>query len=334
MTNIRLERYDMLGVGLVVALCAWMIVSAAVSGGNPLPQIALLLAAGAAYTFGRALGGRNPVLVTMIVAFGIFFAALASGPQAFSGGPLAPPLGYANADGTIYALGVAAATMGATLAGQTATRRALWFLAFVLLGFSAITTSKAATALATGILLAALTARWLDRRVVVSAPLIVIFGVTTTILVALAPGSSSLSMLDRALTDRRAVLWQEALEITKRHPIFGAGPGSFAGISPTARSDADALWAHSAYLEMAADTGILGALLLGAMLFWVYGALYRSQHDPRLVVIGTAAATAFAVHAAIDYIAHFPAVVLTAAILVGMASQPTVADSEQDAAHT
>jgi hypothetical protein len=40
----------------------------------------------------------------------------------------------------------------------------------------------------------------------------------------------------------------------------------------------------------------------------------------RLVVIGTAAVTAFAVHATIDYVAHFPAVVIVAALLAGLTS--------------
>ena len=76
--------------------------------------------------------------------------------------------------------------------------------------------------------------------------------------------------------------------------------------APTALADADARWAHSAYLQVGAETGVIGAALLGLVLLWVFGALYRSRQDERLIVIGTAAVTALAVHAAIDYVAHFP----------------------------
>jgi O-antigen ligase len=97
----------------------------------------------------------------------------------------------------------------------------------------------------------------------------------------------------------------------------------FAETSPTALTDADARWAHSAYLQVAAETGVMGVVLLGTLLSWVFGALFRSRQDIRLIVIGTAAATALAVHAAIDYVAHFPAVVIIAALLAGLASART-----------
>jgi O-antigen ligase len=82
---------------------------------------------------------------------------------------------------------------------------------------------------------------------------------------------------------------------------------------------------------VAAETGVVGAVLLGLILLWVFGALFRSRQDLRLIVIGTAAATALAVHAAIDYVAHFPAVVIIAALLAGLAScrEPVPAETRR-----
>jgi O-antigen ligase len=128
-----------------------------------------------------------------------------------------------------------------------------------------------------------------------------------------------LPALFEELSARRTALWRDAMEIIADEPVFGAGPGMFAGTGPTALADADARWAHSAYLQAGAETGVIGAVLLGLLLLWVYGALFRSRQDMRLIVIGTAAITAFAVHAAIDYVAHFPAVVIVAALLAGLA---------------
>ena len=110
------------------------------------------------------------------------------------------------------------------------------------------------------------------------------------------------------------------MDIAADEPVFGVGPGFFAQASPTALADADARWAHSAYLQVGAETGVIGAALLGLVLLWVFGALYRSRQDERLIVIGTAAVTALAVHAAINYVAHFPALVIIAALLAGLAS--------------
>ena len=320
MTRFRIDTYDLLGLILVGAFVAWTVVSAAVQGANAVPQVAVLVATTSAYAIGRALGNRNPVAVAIVVALGILIAAIASGPRAFAGDPSGAPLGYANANGALYALGVAAAAIVATLAGRAWMRWVFGGLAVVLLGLTVVSASRAATVLATGILLAATTARRLGRRFALLAPLVVAASIALTFVVGLTHGSSALPLLEQAFTERRAVLWQDALEITAREPIFGIGPGMFAETSATALADADARWAHSAHLQIAAETGVLGALLFGTLLLWVYGGLHRSLQDPQLVVIGVAGVTAFAVHAAIDYVVHFPAVVIVVALLAGLAS--------------
>ena len=64
----------------------------------------------------------------------------------------------------------------------------------------------------------------------------------------------------------------------------------------------------------------MGVVLLSLVLLWVFGALYRSWQDLRFIVIGAAAATEVAVQAAIDYLAHFPVVMIVAALFTGLAS--------------
>lgn len=321
----RLDGYDLLGLGLVTIFAAWIVVTAAVQAGNPLPQVALLAGATAAYAVGRRRGGRRPVFVAAVIVLAILAGTVLSGPSAFSGGPLAPPLGYANANGAMVALGAAAAAIMATVANLEVVRQPAAVLAIVMLTLAGVNTSRAAIALTAGILVAAVVARWLSRWVALVAPLLIAVAVTSTIVLGLTHGSPTVPPLKDSLTGRRMVLWQEAIEITAGEPVFGVGPGMFAETSPTALADADARWAHSVYMEAAAETGIPGALLLGALLLWTFGALYRSRQDSRLVVIGTAAVTAFAIHAAIDYVASFPAVVLIAAILAGLASSRTEA---------
>jgi O-antigen ligase len=179
------------------------------------------------------------------------------------------------------------------------------------------TWSKTAAILAVGVLAVGVAAGRLGRWVVVIAPLIVLATFAVTVVLGLNHGS--LPSLLEELSARRTALWRDAMEIIASEPLFGAGPGMLAQTSPTALADADARWAHSAYLQAGAETGVIGAMLLGLLLLWVFGALFRSRQDMRLIVIGTAAVTAFAVHAAIDYVARFPAVVIVAALLAGLA---------------
>lgn len=318
MMRVRLELYDAAGIALVAAFGAWTLVSGLVRSGNPWPQLALLAAAVTAYVVGRVQGGRRPVFVPAAVAVSIIVGAVASGPAALSGGPAAPPLGYGNANGALYALGVAAACAVAVLADKEPVRLVAGVLAVVFVGLAIATLSKTAAILAVGVLAVGVIAGRLGRWVVVVAPLVVMATFTVTIVLGVNHGR--LPSLFEELSARRTALWRDAMEIIADDPVFGAGPGMFAETSPIAAADADAGWAHSAYLQVGAETGVFGAALLGLLLLWVFGALYRSRQDVRLIVIGTAAVTAFAVHAAIDYVAHFPAIVVVAALLAGLAS--------------
>ena len=328
MTRVRIDPYDLLGLGLGAALIAWICVTAAARIGNPLTQVAVLVLASAAYLIGRTVGGRRPVFVAAVVVAAILAGTVLSGPAAITGGPLAPPLGYANANGALYTLGAAAASIVAVAANKNTVRQPAAMLAIVMAALAAFTGSKAAITLSLGVLAVALFCRALGRWVALFAPLVVAGAVATTVVLGLTHGTAAFPRLVEGLTDRRTELWQDALDIISAEPVFGVGPGMFARISPTALGDADAVWAHSAYLQVGAEHGIPGALLLGALLLWVFGALYRSRQNPRVIVIGVAASTAFAIHAAIDYVAHFPAVVLVAALIAGLASSLGIKTSE------
>jgi O-antigen ligase len=127
----------------------------------------------------------------------------------------------------------------------------------------------------------------------------------------------------QALSQRRAQLWHDAVAIAAQHPVTGTGAGGFARLAPTA-ADTDTTAAHSLLLGVAAETGWVGASLLAAVMVW---ALARSGLDGGTAVqaVVVAAWTAFQLQTAIDYIGSSWAVVMTAALVTGLASSGAAA---------
>jgi O-antigen ligase len=309
--------YDLTGLLVVAALGTWAAISAAVNGANPGPQLALLLAASAAYVTGRIT--HRVQFGAAIVTAVLLTAAVVAVPETFHGPPRNTPLDYENADAAWFAQGTAAAVLLALSARSRVVRRLAWlggaFLVAVAAGLASVTgAGLAAVVLVTGVV----AHRVRPRRAAAAAASIALAAVGTTVLLAATPESAATRAAERALTERRIVLWQEALELTAEQPVVGVGPGRFAVEAPTARRSPATRLAHSAYLQQSAETGLPGAVLLGGLVAWSYGALRRSERDTAVVAVGVAALTALSIHAAIDYVVHFPAVVLTAAFLVGL----------------
>jgi hypothetical protein len=86
----------------------------------------------------------------------------------------------------------------------------------------------------------------------------------------------------------------------------------------------DAL-AHSALLQVAAELGGVGALLLLAAL--ISGVLVAAQGDRSQRVIGVTAWCALSVHSMIDHLYEFPLVCLLAGAVIGWAGAPARRDS-------
>jgi hypothetical protein len=224
MMRVRLEWYDAAGVALAAALAAWTVISAGVRAGNPWPQVALLAVATTVYVIGRTQGGRRPVFVPAAVVVSILVGTVASGPAALSGGPVAPPLDYGNANGALYTLGVAAACVVAIVANNEPVRRVASILGVVLLGLAVVSLSKTAVVLAVGILVIAIVAHRMRRWVVLVAPIVVVATVSVTIILGLVHGRLGASGLLDELSERRTLLWRESLEILPRSLRSVSGP--------------------------------------------------------------------------------------------------------------
>ncbi|MDQ3326620.1 MAG: hypothetical protein M3529_13165, partial [Actinomycetota bacterium] len=97
------------------------------------------------------------------------------------------------------------------------------------------------------------------------------------------------------------------LDMVGAAPLRGHGAGSFTEHSDLAAGDADLAWAHSEPLQVAAELGLVGAALAAALVAWV---LVAARHAAPLFAV-------LLLQSTIDYVFHFPAVVLSFGLVLG-----------------
>jgi hypothetical protein len=119
----------------------------------------------------------------------------------------------------------------------------------------------------------------------------------------------------------RYAYWRVAFRTFADHPIAGQGAASFRvdwlRERPFRESVRDA---HSLYFETLAELGLVGFVLLAALLAGVVLALRRGLSADRALFIGpTAGLVVWAVHAGVDWDWEMPGLTLVAMVLAGMA---------------
>lgn len=296
---------------LVGALTTWT----ARAGGETGPELALLGAVAVAFVVGRVVGGTRAGRTAglLLLAGGVTAAVLAA-PDGLSGGPLAGPVGYGNANGALCTLAVGA-VLTAGFAWRSLVVRGVALVAAGGLTWMALQTgSQAATALSAALVALAvvlLVAGSLARLVPAATVLALLAAVGVTVALGVSPHET-------ALSDRRAVLWSEAVDLVRSAPVDGVGVGAFATQAPTAVADADARWAHSVWLEQAAETGLPGGLLLLALGLLAVVAGQLRGRTSAAGAMGAATVGAVLVHASIDYVLSFPVVSVATSISVGL----------------
>lgn len=130
-----------------------------------------------------------------------------------------------------------------------------------------------------------------------------------------------------SLSSARHGLWSDALGLWREHPLTGGGPGSFYEYSETSRAAAHLYAAHSSILQVGSELGLVGAVLLLAVL--AAGAVVAGHGTRAQAQIGVAAWCALAVHSTIDHLYEFPVVVLLAGVVIGWSGfRRAVAGSE------
>ncbi|MGZ4352349.1 MAG: O-antigen ligase family protein [Gaiellaceae bacterium] len=262
-----------------------------------------------------AAAGRSTALLLGLVAASTGIAAyslverLVDGAH-FSdtqGSLLERPLGYANALGALCAVGLVVAG----LLAWTTRKPLLAAVAVVLVPALVLTQSRGSwIATAAGALVGAgaLAGR---RRAAGAAALV------AACLAALSalPGFVTVGALQA-----RSDYWRVAWHVIVRHPLAGTGAGTF-----------DRAWievgdlvrwkltldAHSLYLETLAELGAVGLLVLLAALLPPFVAGVRAEAAAAL-----GGATAFLVHAGLDWDWEMPAVTVAGLVCLAACSEP------------
>jgi len=148
---------------------------------------------------------------------------------------------------------------------------------------------------------------------------------------SVARGASERERLTQAGNNGRLDQWRVALDSFRGQRWAGTGAGTYALTWARERPDDDSSVAdaHSLYLEVLAELGLLGALPLFAALLLGAGALvYRARGPTRAPAAGgLALVVVWALHAAVDWDWELPALTLGTFALMGVALGRAVPDA-------
>lgn len=305
------------------ACAIWSLATAAVHGGRPEGVLLAVLALAAGYAAGRIFGVLLPVAAPCAgalagLALAVALPRLAPGPETVA------PLGHAGATAALLTLSAGAACCAAWAAPVPALRWALWLLAGVISVAGALLGSTTAVLTCCAVLLCSLAAGRMRRRgpglLALAGAAFLVTGLTWAVAGHTLSGGLAGALRD-GLTPRRADLWRDALGMAHDEAGLGVGPGRFGELSTTAaQSTLPDGKPHSAPLQLAAEQGVVGVLLLAAAFCWVLFALWRAPRPTPVVLTAGAALTGLAAVAAIGNALSFTTVSVGAGLLAGLAT--------------
>jgi O-antigen ligase len=251
-------------------------------------------------------------------------------PQLAPGPEILGPLGHAGATAALLTLATGAACCAAWTTGSAALRLLLRLLAVGIALASAALGSVSGLVTCAAVLLCSLAAGGMRHRGPGLAALALAATAVTCLTWAVAgnavPDGLAGSLRGR-LTPHRIDLWHDALHLAREDTALGVGPGRFGELSTTAAQSLPPDGKpHSAPLQMAAEQGVIGVLLLAAAFCWLLYALWRSPRPTPVVLTAGAALTALAAIAAVGNALSFTMVSVGAGFLAGLTTAHPLTD--------
>jgi O-antigen ligase len=119
----------------------------------------------------------------------------------------------------------------------------------------------------------------------------------------------------------RAAEARAALQLAAERPLTGTGPGRAVLTWVQHDRRVASRYVHNEYLQVLAELGLVGLALLVVLLASLAWTTWRGRpHAPSTAVWAGAAAglAALAVHSALDFLWHLPAIPLAGAVLAGL----------------
>lgn len=320
---------DVTGVIALGAVAAWSLITATAHGGRPEGVLLAVLALAAGYAAGRISGALLPVAAPCAASLAGLGLAITA-PHTPAASPLIIPLGRTGATAALLALSAGAACCAAWAARGPA-RLALWVVAGGIAVAAAVLGSTVGSAACAGVLLWSLAAARVRRPgpglVGLAVAAAVVAGTSWAVAVDVLPDGPAVSLEDR-LGPHRVRLWRDALDMARREPVLGVGPGNFEHLSPAlARAVAHDGKPHSAPFQLAAEQGVIGVALLATVFCWVLYALWRAARPAPVVLTAGAALTALAAVAAVGNALSFTTVTAGAGLLAGIATARPLAEA-------
>ncbi len=140
---------------------------------------------------------------------------------------------------------------------------------------------------------------------------------------------SDLARTEDISADTRAQMWRDTAGLVRAYPVVGTGLGTYESAFLRYKSVAPMLtmdYAHNDYLQVLAETGVIG-LGIGLILLFrviysaIYGAIYAGLPDDRLLSIACIGSlTAIVLHSFVDFNLYVPANAFVIAWVSGIAS--------------
>jgi O-antigen ligase len=158
--------------------------------------------------------------------------------------------------------------------------------------------------------------------------IILIIGTLGGMWLGIEPLIKRFSLLPEEITPEisRVVLWEDTIQLVRDFPLWGSGLGTYRYIFPKYKStkiQATYYHAHNDYLELLAETGMIGFLtvmgLVGYLLVQVT-IKWRRRKNPYvkgMVLGGIGSLVAQLFHSLADFNMHIPANVLLVSVIIG-----------------
>jgi O-antigen ligase len=284
-----------------------------------------VLAVSAGYAAGRIGGALLPVAVPAVAAAAGLSLTVAA-PGLDPGRGFGVPLGHLGAAAALLTLSAGAACCAAWATPLPGLRLALRLLAAGIGVAAVVVGSTAGCVCCAVVLLCSLGAGRIRRGpgvVVLALVTAAQVGATWAVAADVLPDGLTASAAD-GLSRGRVGLWHDAWHLARTHPVLGVGPGRFVR-SGTVTAPADGT-PHSAPLQMAAEQGLPGTVLLASAFCWVLYALWRTGRPAPQALTAGVTLSLLAVVASAGNALSFTAVTAGAGLLAGLATAHPLAE--------